>query len=538
MNAWSPRIVVPGFGLLSLVAACGISDPEPATAVQVARSATGGVSFIAGQLGADRLEIDRVFGVDGSELSLVSTEIDDLGMIHRRYQQSRDGIPVVSGDYRVSRDASGAIVAASGASWDGAPVADTPSIDAATATGAALAATAGGESAGPADLVYVAPSSGASPVLAWRTLVSGRAGQRPVADVVFVDATTGAVVDRHPQIHEARNRETYDMAGGTETGTLARAELDGPTGDLEVDRAHDGAGVTYDCLLEAFGRDSYDGLGAPLLSYVHYGVDYQNAFFNGTQMVYGDGFAVPDVTTHEFAHGVTLNTAGLVYQNQSGAINEAMSDILAVYCENRASGAVPLASWQIGEQVPEIGPFRYMNNPTQDGISRDHVSELYVGEEDNGGVHLNSGIVNLAFVLLVDGGLHPRQMSPIEVVGVGLEDAAQVFYRALSVYMGPNTDLVAARAAVEQAAGDLFGSGSSEQISVSEAFAAVGVGGEPPERDVEPEPEPEPEPGDDDEPGDDGAVPNVTGGCSTTGGHGGALWLLGLLVAGLRRRRR
>lgn len=534
MHIRSPQLFVVSIATL---AGCGFADTG-SDALTVSRAAGGGVSFVSGDLGPDRARVDELFGVAGSELTEMSSRDDDLGFHHQRFAQRRNGLPVVSGDLRITTTATGEVVAASGAGWLDDDVADRPSVSAADARKIALDSTVGGADATAAELVYVAPSTGEPLALAWRSLVSGVADSGlPIADEVFVDAATGALVDRHPRVHDARNRLTYDAAGSETNANLVRREADPAVGDLDVDRAHDAAGQTYDCLMQLFDRDSFDGLGGDLVSITHYGVSYQNAFWNGAQMVYGDHFAVLDVGTHEFGHAVTERTAALVYQNQSGALNEALSDILAAVCESRAGGPVSATAWMIGEEIPGIGPFRYMNDPSRDGVSSDHTGNLYTGTEDNGGVHLNSGVVNLAFVLLVEGGTHPRSLSPVEVTKVGVLPAAQIFHRALTSYLNANSDFVAARAATEQAAADLFGPGSSEAISVSEAWAAVGVGGQPPTRDEDPgQTEPDPD-GDGDSDGDGGGASagNLTGTCSAGGGNGNALWLLLALFA-LRRR--
>src|SRR5690606_30254959 len=136
----------------------------------------------------------------------------------------------------------------------------------------------------------------------------------PVVDDVFVDAVRGGIADRHPHIHTARNRLTYDANNAsTLNGTLVRGENDPATGDQVADSAHQFAGLTYDCYQEHFGRDSYNNSGASLRSVVHYGQSYNNAFWNGSRMVYGDGDGnltislalSQDVVTHELTHAVT-----------------------------------------------------------------------------------------------------------------------------------------------------------------------------------------------------------------------------------------
>jgi MYXO-CTERM domain-containing protein len=229
----------------------------------------------------------------------------------------------------------------------------------------------------------------------------------------------------------------------------------------------------------------------------------------------------------------------MIYQNEPGALNEAWSDIMAAVCSYHSTGTLNQNVWTMGEDLP-INAIRYLNNPTQDGISRDLYADRYLGDQDEGGVHINSGIGNLSFYLLTNGGSHPRQVSLATVEGIGIENAAQIYYRALTTYMNQTTDFAGARVATERAAADLFGEGSSEAVSVSEAWYAVGVGGPAPER-IEEEPDPEPDPGAPGAPGSESGSTSsgVVGGCAAGGTGGGSLSLLILgLMAAIRRRRR
>ena len=214
-----------------------------------------------------------------------------------------------------------------------------------------------------------------------------------------------------------------------------------------------------------------------------------NAYWTGTQMMYGqassgmnDFTADFDIIGHELTHGVTGNTASLVYANASGALNEAWSDIFGLSAEAYKNG-VTTSSWLLGNDLYNNQPgkaFRYMNNPTKDGYSKDWWPEriAYVtnpnAQNDNGGVHGNSGIANLAYVLLVDGGTHPRNKSTAQVPGIGMAKAEKIFYRALTTYMNQNTNFAGARTATAQAAQDLYG--ATEKTAVETAWCAVGVG--------------------------------------------------------------
>lgn len=243
--------------------------------------------------------------------------------------------------------------------------------------------------------------------------------------------------------------------------------------------AHFYAGVTYDYYKNTFGRNSYDNKGATLNSTVHYSRNYNNAFWNGSQMVYGDGDGttfIPlsgslDVVAHELTHAVTEKSSNLVYQYESGALNEALSDIfgtLAEYHDNRNP------DFEIGEDIytPNTpnDALRSMSDPTKYG-DPDHYSTRYTGTSDNGGVHINSGIINKAAYLISQGGNHYG----VSVSGIGNAKMGAIFYRANTTYFTSSTNFSQARAGLVQAAKDLYGATSAEVTTVNNAFNAVGV---------------------------------------------------------------
>ena len=530
-------------GLLVALSGCVGQGEKSIDGAENVTYSSGGYSVLAlGKLGNDAEQVAARFSGPAAELGFVAKETDELGYVHSKYEQRIQGVRVLGGNIRISADASGKVRSAYGTSLD-YDVDMDPAIEVTDASDRAFAATNGATELLDAELVVVVPSSGAVPTLAWRVEVSGEDAGMPLHDDVFVDAVNGDIVDRHPMIHSAKNRQTYDAAGRN-NAQLVRSEGDEPVGNSDIDQAHDAAGLTYDCLLDLFGRDSYDNQGETLRSIAR--INDQNAYWDGRSMYYGNGFAVADVGTHEFGHAVTSSTANLVYQNEPGALNEAASDILASICDAYKNGGIVESTFLMGENIGG-GNGRYIRNlrdPEASGSdSRDHYDSRYLGNQDNGGVHINSGIANLAFVLLTEGGTHPRNKTDVEVVGVGIENSAQIFYRALTNYMGRNTNFAQGRAAFEQAAADLHGEESSEVYSVREAFAAVGVGTAPVGERPSPTPPVDETPVDDvddgeDRSGQDIATPNVvTGGCST-GNNGGAplwfLWMVALAVLRLR----
>jgi len=294
---------------------------------------------------------------------------------------------------------------------------------------------------------------------------------------------------------DADGTKTVYTAGGTTRlpGEKARGDDEPPTGDLAVDEAYDSTGVVSTLFATAFGRDGIDGDGTPVTVTVHYGERYDNAFWDGRQLVFGDGDGVvferftkpPDVLFHEYAHGVTQFTADLTYADQSGALNESMSDCFAAMAKQRMLGqSAAEADWLIGEGlfVPGIAAvaLRSMREPgtayddpvlgkdPQVGSMSDYVQT----EADNGGVHLNSGIPNRAFTL-----------AALALGGNSWEVPGQIWYAALTGgSVGSGTGFTGFAAASVEAAERLFGAREAELVG--DAWAQVGVvpGMDPPAR--------------------------------------------------------
>lgn len=255
-----------------------------------------------------------------------------------------------------------------------------------------------------------------------------------------------------------------------------------------------GTSKTYDYYLNVQGRNGIDGAGGPayqtsidgvtglVSSIVHYSTKYNNAFWNGQYMTFGDGDGTTftsltsiDICGHELTHGVTERTANLTYSNQSGALNESMSDILGSMVERYTLGE-STRTWQIGEDAYTPGTagdaLRYLND-THRGSQPDHMSEYVNTTSDNGGVHTNSGIPNYVFYLLAQGGTHHLGGS---MTGIGADAAAKIFYKALTTYMTASTDFAGARTATLSAASALYGSTSAQYTAVQNAWGLCGVG--------------------------------------------------------------
>jgi Zn-dependent metalloprotease len=252
--------------------------------------------------------------------------------------------------------------------------------------------------------------------------------------------------------------------------------------DAAVD-AHYGMEMTWDMYKNVLGRESIDGKGEALNSYVHLGRNYDNAYWDGEKMQYGDGdgsefspLVAIDVAGHEISHGLTERTAGLQYQGESGGLNESMSDVMGIGVKWYASQKNPAVkfNWIIGDTITTPGTpgdgLRYMNDPTADGYSVDNYKD-YPSQTE---VHGSSGIANNAFYLTVEGGKNKTSGMSVDK-GIGMEDALKVWYRAETYYMTPSTTFSQARAACIKAATDLYGAGSAQVTAVTQAWSAVGV---------------------------------------------------------------
>jgi Zn-dependent metalloprotease len=283
------------------------------------------------------------------------------------------------------------------------------------------------------------------------------------------------------------NRSIYDAAGSEELpGKLVRNEGGPESGDASADEAYDGLGHTHRLYAEVFGRNSIDGRGLPLDATVHFGKLYDNAFWDGRQMVFGDGDGEVferftrslSVIGHELTHGVTQHTAGMAYRNQAGALNESMSDVFGALVEQYSKQqSAKEASWLIGEglftEQVEGSALRSLKAPgtayDDDVLGKDpqpDSMDSYVRTSaDNGGVHINSGIPNRAFYLTAD-----------SLGGNAWDAPGRIWYNTLTGGTMPATATfsVFARATAASAV-ELFGTGSPEHDAVRQAWETVKV---------------------------------------------------------------
>jgi Zn-dependent metalloprotease len=327
------------------------------------------------------------------------------------------------------------------------------------------------------------PHVAAASEAARATLATPRS-YRPVRASIDLSVDGGAlVVEASP----APDRVVSDARGGVELpGVRVRGEDDPATGDAAADEAFDGLGSTFAFLWDAFERLSLDGAGGSLLATVHYGRRYDNAFWNGERMVFGDGDGEVftgftrslSVIAHELGHGVIESAGGLVYAGQSGALNESIADVFGALAEQHSRGQrADEASWLIGEGIftdaVEGVALRSMAAPgtayDDDVLGRDpqpaHMRDFVDTTSDNGGVHINSGIPNRAF-----------HLAATTLGGFAWERAGRIWYDALSGgAVKPTADFAAfARVTLDTAARE-YGEESEEHAAVRSAWIGVGV---------------------------------------------------------------
>ncbi|ANB58366.1 thermolysin [Anoxybacillus sp. B7M1] len=458
-----------------------------------------------------------------TELTLVDVKTDELGMTHYKYVQSLNGVPIDGGEFLVHTDKNGIVKATNGKlrpsasdkfkNKTAAKISDKEAIDLAWKhINVTKQETEVKEDNAPlkekADVANTVEKS--------KLVVYEKDGNYylthkvelqfiypyPANWKIYVDANNGKIVDAYNAVaEEATSGYGYGVLGDYKTlntyysnGTYYLYDVTKPmSGVIETRTAQNGtslpgsysvdsnnawtassqradvdahyyAGVVYDYYKNTHNRNSFDNNGATIRSTVHYSNRYNNAFWNGVQMVYGDGDGTTfaplsgglDVVAHELTHAVTDRTAGLEYRNQSGALNESMSDVFACFVDSN--------DYLIGEDVytPNVSgdALRSLSNPQAYGQPA-HMNDYVYTSSDNGGVHTNSGI--------------PNKAAYLTITAIGKEKAEKIYYRALTVYLTPTSNFSNARAALLQAAADLYGSGSSTYNAVANAWNQVGV---------------------------------------------------------------
>ncbi|GAB3079392.1 M4 family metallopeptidase [Intrasporangium mesophilum] len=513
----------------AVASAAALAATLGTVATTTAQAAAGPVGNGAARAAAAARAHGPAFGLDADQaLTAKSVATDRDGATHVRFDRTFKGLPVVGGDLVVHLSGNGAWKGVNAAAT-GVRVASTR----ATVTPSAAAATAAHsvdftvQTSTPSLAVYAyGPAR-----LVWKTQVNGvGAHHEPAGEVVFVDARTGAVVDHWAtEINDAGTGNSlylgtvtvqttasggqWQMIDGTRGGARTEDGNNGSTtsttGTLFTDAdnvwgtgsnsnrqtaavdADFGVAATWDFYKNTFGRNGIKNDGKGARSLVHVGTNWVNASWSDTCfcMRYGDGDGVSygplvslDVAGHEMTHGVTSATAGLVYNKESGGLNESTSDVMGTMVEWTANTTGDPGDYLIGERfaLNGAGPLRWMDKPSKDGASADCWSRR-VGSLD---VHYSSGVGNHAFYLLSEGSgaktingvsYNSPTCNGSTVVGIGHDAAAAIWYRALTTYWTSSTNYSGARAGMLSAAADLYGTGSTQYAATAAAWSAVSV---------------------------------------------------------------
>jgi Zn-dependent metalloprotease len=519
-------------------AKAGKADPgalpkslSPAQRAELIRQASATTAATAKELGLTAKE----------KLVVRDVAQDRDGTTHTRYERTYEGLPVLGGDLVVAQSATGATESVTKASRAALKNIDT-SADVAPATaekqalGAAKAEGSKDTKAERAPRKVVWMGTG-TPTLAYETVVGGLQHDGTPNELhVVTDAATGDKLFEWQAVHNGTgntqysgqvtlgtapsytltdttrgNHKTYNLNRGTSgTGTLFSGPDDiwgnGQPSNLETAGAdaHYGAALTWDYFKNVHGRSGIRGDGVGAYSRVHYGNNYVNAFWQDSCfcMTYGDGASNSkpltsiDVAAHEMTHGITSNTAGLVYSGESGGLNEATSDIFAAAVEFSANNPQDVGDYLVGEKIDIRGngtPLRYMDKPSRDGSSKDY---WYSGI-GNVDVHYSSGPANHWFYLLSEGSgaktvngvnYDSPTSDGLPVTGIGREKAALIWYKALTTKFSSRTDYAGARTGTLAVATELYGAASAEVKAVTDAWAGINVGSRPGGGDPDPDP--------------------------------------------------
>ncbi|MCX4513401.1 M4 family metallopeptidase [Streptomyces sp. NBC_01619] len=495
---------------------------SPAQRAELIRAATATTAATAAELGL------------GAQEKLVVRDVvqDRDGTTHTRYERTYAGLPVLGGDLVVAETKAGrteSVTKASAAVLKNVDTSADVTPAAATRQAVAAARSEGSKETAadraPRKVVWLAQGK---PVLAYETVVGGLQHDGTPNELhVVTDATTGKKLYEWQSIHQGTgntmysgqvtlgtapsytltdtgrgNHKTYNLNRGTSgTGTLFSGSDDiwgdGTAQNAETAGAdaHYGAALTWDYYKNVQGRSGIKGDGVGAYSRVHYGNNYVNAFWSDSCfcMTYGDGSgnAKPltsiDVAAHEMTHGVTSNTAKLVYSGESGGLNEATSDIFAAAVEFYANNPQDKGDYLVGEKIDINGdgtPLRYMDKPSKDGASKDAWYSGLGGID----VHYSSGPANHWYYLLSEGSgaksingvnYDSPTSDGLPVTGIGRDKASLIWFKALTTKFNSTTNYAAARTGTIAVATELYGAASAEVKSVTDAWAGINVGSRP-----------------------------------------------------------
>ncbi|MFF8400455.1 MULTISPECIES: M4 family metallopeptidase [Streptomyces] len=522
--------------MVTALAPAAHADGRPTRATAIQNAASALLAHAAG-LGLTSAE----------DTSVRDVIVDKDGTQHVRYDRTYHRLPVLGGDFVVHLTADGGYRSADRATRGRISLASVvPKISGQKAADLAVNALRAANLGEKLKQVKAKPqlvvdALHGAPRLAWRTDAAGLDSLgNPVGRTVLTDARTGARIDAWDTIETAtgdgkslyggtvalettQSGSAYQLKdptrGNTYTGDAANktdlcifgicfsrapatlfTDADnhwgtGTTADRSsaaVDAQY-GTNETWDYYKNVHGRNGIAGDGKGSYNRVHYGNNYNNAFWDDSCfcMTYGDGdgttfgpLVALDVAGHEMTHGVTSKSAALTYSGESGGLNEATSDILGTMVEWYANNSSDTGDYLIGEKIVRSGfgktALRYMDKPSKDGNSADYWSSS-VGNLD---VHYSSGVANHFAYLLAEGSgaktingvsYDSPTANGSTVTGIGRDKVGKIWYRALTVYMTSSTNYAGARTATLNAAKDLYGAGSAEYNAVAAAWSAVNV---------------------------------------------------------------
>lgn len=512
-------IVAASIGMSGLAMSSAQAAPNP-TPPQPGSSAGPKVAAgLSANPGNGRTPLGLGPDEDATERSRV---VDEFGVTHVRYDRTYRGMRVLGGDFIAAVDSSGAV---SELTWHRGMDRINPSQTVSVSREAAVAATARtlaatGVRSSAEQVVWAATGA---PRMAWDVLTEGiKPDQTPTRLHTIIDAVTGEKISSYDEVFTGSGKSQYSGtvtintikpstvwqlkdANGNHTTNLAHATTG--TGTLLTDAdnvwgnglpsnvqtagvdAQYGAEKTFAFYKNFLGRNGIWNNGVGARSRVHYGNAYQNAFWDGTQMTYGDGLndlkplTSLDVAAHEMTHGVTTNSAGLNMTQESLALNESTSDILATTAEFWVANATDKGDYLIGEKIDLLGtgkPLRYLDRPSRDGSSPDCYSTALAGLDE----HFGSGPLNHWFYLLSEGSgtktingvsYTSTTCNGSTIAAIGRAKAARIWYRALTTKLTAASDYKMARDAGIAAARELYGVGSPECNTVLKAFTAISV---------------------------------------------------------------
>jgi Zn-dependent metalloprotease len=432
-------------------------------------------------------EYGKLFGIEDQTRQLRAEGAEEAGKDRSvvRFQQVHGNVPVLGGELNVQVDGANRLLVATGEVLPHISLDTQPGVGAQEAKRTALEYIAKQYEEQPNGLRATEPKlwvfdptllGGPGlrvPKLVWRMDVTPVGQLDEFRELVLVDADVGNVALNFDQVDNARERRTHTTNSTSALpGTLLCTETTNPCAPSNTDAklAHTYAGDTYDFYKSKHNRDSLDNAGMPLISTVDYcpgpaECPFQNAFWNGQQMVYGDGYsAADDVVGHELTHGVTDHESRLFYYYQSGAINESFSDVWGEFIDltNGSGNDTAGVRWKMGEDIPVIGAIRNIKNPPAFGDPDRMRSPNYttdLGESDNGGVHTNSGVNNKAAFLMTDGGtFNGRTITKLGSTSeASITKVAKIYYEVQTNLLTSASDYQDLQANLTQGCSNLIG---------------------------------------------------------------------------------